>query len=99
MGEADFFSFTGNGGEVIDLTLTETSDWGDFGRNDARLTLFSPTGVGFDSSAQQSSLSVPEFDSSAQQQITLPETGTYLIRIQANTLTSTGSYNLGISCL
>ena len=38
-GEADFFSFTGNSGEVIDLTLTETSDWGDFGRNDARLTV------------------------------------------------------------
>ena len=82
-GEADFFSFTGNSGEVLDLTLTETSNWGDaFGSNDAQLTLFSPTAV-----------EVILFDSTAQQQITLEETGTYLIRIKANNLVSAGSYN------
>ena len=38
------------------------------------------------------------FDSNAQQQLTLPETGMYLIRLNANNLVSTGSYNLGLEC-
>ncbi len=66
---------------------TSASFFSDPGRNDARLTLFSPTGV-----------EVILFDSNAQQQITLVETGTYLLRIQANNLTSTGFYELGLEC-
>ena len=88
-GKADFFSFSGNTNDVIDLMLTETSNWGGNNfANDARLTLFSPTGV-----------QVALFDSNAQTQLTLPETGTYLIRVNANNLVSTGNYNLGLSCV
>ena len=51
-------------------------------------TVFAPSGA-----------QVTQFDSNLQQQITLPESGTYVVRIQANNLASTGSYNLHLGCL
>ena len=88
-GEADFYNFTGNVGDVIEVTLTETgSSWGgSFGDNDPRATVFSPTGA-----------VVVAFDATKRQEITLTESGTYLVRINANQLTATGSYNLGLDC-
>ena len=46
-GEADLFTFAGTEGDVIAMTLVETTDWGGCcgGVNDARLTLFSPAGA------------------------------------------------------
>ena len=86
--EVDLFSFTGTANDVLDLTLTETSDWGgSSGSIDARATVFSPTGV-----------QVALFDSNLQQQITLPETGTYVVRVNANTLVNTWTYDLGLVC-
>ena len=88
-GEVDLITFTGNTNEVVALTLVETSNWGGLqGRNDARVTVLAPSGT-----------EVITFDSSAQQQLTLPETGMYLIRLNANNLVSTGSYNLGLECI
>lgn len=88
-GEVDLFTFTGQMGEVVTIALAETSDWGGNGFNDARATLFSPTGaqVGV------------QFDSNSQQEFTLPESGSYTIRVNANNLVSTGSYNLWLQCL
>ena len=87
-GEVDLITFTGNTNEVVTLTLVETSNWGGLqGRNDARVTLFTPSAVplGF-------------FDSDGQQQFALPNGGTYVIRLNANNLVSTGSYDLGLQC-
>ena len=86
-GEVDEFTFTGQAEDVITLTLAETSNWG-ASYMGVRLTLFSPTGV-----------QVVRFDSNDQKDnITLPETGVYTIRINASDLVSTGSYNLGLVC-
>ena len=87
--EAEFYTLTGQANDVITLTLVETSNWGGTaGSADARLTLFAPSGA-----------EVVTFDSNGQQQVTLPESGTYIVRIQANNLVSTGSYDLGLECL
>ncbi len=91
-GEVDQFFFKGQVGQVIDLTLVETSNWsGSLGSgrtsNDARGTLFAPSGA-----------EVGQFDSNTQQTFTLTENGTYVIRVNANNLVSTGTYNLGMEC-
>ncbi len=85
--EADFYTLTGQADDVITLALVETSNWG-LASNDARLTLFAPSGA-----------QVITFDSNGQQEVTLPESGTYVVRVQANNLVSTGSYDLELECL
>jgi hypothetical protein len=85
-GEVDLYTLTGQAGDMILLTLTETGGFP--GGSAPQLTLFSP------------SLEVVDtFNANTQQQITLPENGTYIIRVRANTLVNTGSYNLGVECL
>ncbi|MGE0884029.1 MAG: IPT/TIG domain-containing protein [Blastocatellales bacterium] len=64
-------------------TLTLTS-----GSFTAAATVFSPTGV-----------VVITFNANSQQQLTLPESGTYVIQIRANNLVSTGVYHIGLECL
>ena len=89
-GEVDLLTFTGTAGQVVDLTLVETSAWGGVAgiSNDARGQLFAPSGDAVGGA----------FDSNTQVTHTLPETGTYIVRINANNLVSTGSYNLGMEC-
>ena len=88
-GEVDFFTFSAQTGNEVFLTLTETPDWGGaFGGNAAHLTVFAPSGA-----------EVVTFDSTQQQRLTLAETGTYVIKINANNIVSTGAYNLGLECL
>ena len=84
--EADFYTLTGQADDVITLALVETSNWG-LSSNDARLTLFAPEGA-----------KVISFDSNGQQQITLPESGTYVVRITAENFVTTGTYDLGLEC-
>ena len=87
-GQVDLISFTGQVGQVIDLTLVEAPRWGGVDSvNDARGTLFAPSGV-----------QVAQFDSDVQQTFTLSENGSYIVRINANDLEHTGSYNLGMEC-
>ena len=81
--ESDFFTYAGTAGDIISLTLVETSSWAF--AVDARLTLFSASGA-----------ELLEVDSNVQLEYTLPETGTFTLRITANNLVSTGSYNLGL---
>ena len=87
--EVDQFTFTGQVGDLVTLTLSETSNWGGInGANDARATVFTPAGD-----------VLITFDSNSQQDLTLPESGTYIIRVNANNLASTGSYNFSLTCL
>ena len=64
-------------------TLTLTS-----GSFTATATVFSPTGT-----------VVIIFNANSQQQLILPETGTYVIQIRASNLVSTGTYHIGLECL
>ena len=82
--ESDLFTFTGSAGDLVAFTLVETNSWG-ITSSDARVTLFSPAGA-----------EILTFDSESQPEFTLPATGTYLVRVSANNLVATGSYNLGL---
>ena len=87
-GQSQLWRFDATASSVVTLTITETTDWGgSLGANDARLTLFDPSGTQID-----------EFDSNQQHELTLPQTGTYLIRISANNLVATGGYDLSLAC-
>lgn len=87
--ESDVFTFTGQTGDVVSIALAATDG---FAVGEAAVgTLFSPSGtaVGFSvvSNGQR------------QREYTLPEDGSYTIRVSAFNLASTGSYNLGLQCL
>ena len=80
--------FPGSAGDLIALTLVETTNWGgSFGASDALGTLRAPSGT-----------VVGTYDSNTQPQITWPESGTYVIQLNANNLVSTGSFNLSLTC-
>jgi hypothetical protein len=84
-GEVDLFTFSGTSGQDVTLTLTETSNWGGFqGGNDVRGLLYAPSGAAVGNA----------FDSDAQVQLTLPANGTYVLRVTANNLVSTGTYDV-----
>ena len=80
------YAFAGQAGNLINLTIGETSGFA--GSIDARLTLTAPSGA-----------VVTVFDSNGQQKVTLAETGTFTIQVNANNLISTGSYNFSLDCI
>lgn len=85
--EVDFFNFSGTAGDVIELTLTEGTGFTN--------TITRPKATVFSSAGAV----VTSFFGTSQNQITLPETGTYLIRLNAEDLSITGAYSLGMNCL
>jgi hypothetical protein len=86
-GAVDFFSFQGTKDAVVDLTLVRTGGFDAFFGRVPRATVFTPTGTQLD-----------VFDSNQQRALNLPETGTYLVRVNANSLVHTGTYNVGLQC-
>lgn len=86
-GEVDFLTFDATAGDIRFLTLVTTSGFGNTGQT-PRMTLYSPTNV-----------NVLAFNSVGQQQVTLTETGTYVLKIQSSGLTITGAYRVGLECL
>jgi len=70
------------------MTITETTDWGgSLGANGARATVFSSSGV-----------ELAQVTSNGMVDIVVPATGSYLVRVSANNLTATGSYQLSLAC-
>ena len=85
----DLYSYTGTSGDVIALTLVETTSWGGSGETyDPQVTVFDPSGT-----------AVEVFEAHDRRVITLPADGTYLFRVSANVLFATGSYALGLEGL
>lgn len=87
-GEVDFFTFDGTADDVVFWTLTEGSGFNSGGQAPA-FQIYAPSG--------DQVKAVMSADT--QRQDTLPETGTYVIRMQANNLVSTGTYTLGLEGL
>ena len=81
-GEFHEYEFTGSTGDFITITLSESS-FGTSSAHDARVTLYAP-----------SDALVGSFDSDSQADFTLGETGTFVLRVNANNFVSTGSYEL-----
>jgi uncharacterized protein (TIGR03437 family) len=84
-GQQVSYSFSGQAGERKTLTLAASGF--PFGAT-ATATVVSPTAV-----------SLGSFDANNQRQLTLAESGTYVIQVRANNLVSTGSYSIGLECL
>jgi uncharacterized protein (TIGR03437 family) len=84
-GEVDQFTFNGQANEKKMLTLAES---GFPAGVSATATVFSPKAA-----------VVVTFNANSQQQLTLAESGTYLIQVRASNFASTGSYSLGLQCL
>lgn len=80
--EVDVYTFDGQAGASTLLTLAQTSGFNNLVH--ARGTVLSPSGT-----------SLVVFDSNGQRTVTLPETGTYTIYINASNLFTAGSYTIG----
>ena len=83
-GELDHFSFEGNVNDVVDLTLVWKTG---FTATGVSASVYSPTDAFLGSFSGTSLFS-----------LTLPETGRYIVRVNANNLVGIGSYNLGLGC-
>ena len=85
-GQVDLLTFSGTMGATVDLTLVDTAGFRAF--VEAGATVFAPSGA-----------NVVAFNANTLNPLTLPETGTYVVRITASDLVSGGTYNVGLSCL
>ena len=85
-GQVDLFTFSGTMGATVDLTLSDTGGFAF--RVEAAATVFAPSGA-----------NVVAFNANSLNPLTLPETGTYVVRINANDLVGTGTFNVGLTCL
>ena len=83
-GEVDLVTFPGQAGDIVDVTIVET---GEFTASRPRINVFAPSGE-----------NLGGFNANSQNALMLEETGTYTIRVKAENLKDTGSYNLGLEC-
>jgi hypothetical protein len=85
--ESDLYTFEGVADEQINMALVQTAG---FSGTRAHMTLFSPSGVVVTNTG---------YEANTQRRFTLPETGTYVIRVLASNLVGTGTYALGLERL
>jgi hypothetical protein len=86
VGQVDQYRFAGMANSIVTLTLADTGGF-PFGTTVASAKVFAPSGT-----------LVVGFNANGQQQLTLAETGTYVVQVQAGNLVTTGTYNLGLQC-
>ena len=84
-GEEDLYTFTGSNNESVLIAITQDSGFA--GSPVPNLTLFSPSGAVVNGTSYSANCQ-PRFD--------LTEDGTYVIRVRANDLVSTGAYSVGL---
>ncbi len=89
-GDVDLHSFSGTAGRIITLVLASA---GGFSSNpgssaSATVTLFAPSGT-----------VVGMLRSNSLNRFTLPASGTYVLRVHATNLATSGAYNVGVQCL
>jgi hypothetical protein len=87
--EVDVYRFGGRAGHIVSLALASTGGFAsNRGTFSVELTLFAPTGA-----------IIGRLRSNSQANFTLPEAGTYVIRVRASNLATTGSYNVNLECV
>jgi hypothetical protein len=84
-GEEDIYTFTGEAGESILIAITE--DDGFSGSAVPWFAVYSPTGAMVNGTG---------YSANTQRRFDLSEDGTYVIRVIASNLISTGTYSLGL---
>ena len=77
------FTFSGSQNDFVVFTLSRTGGWSAFAG--PQVTVFTPSGA-----------SLTTFNGNGRQGHVLPATGTYVLRVAASDLGTTGAYNLGI---
>src|SRR5262249_44008546 len=87
IGQVDLFAFDATAGDIRFLTFVATTSFAITGQTPHAVVL-SPTGV-----------TVLSFAARVQQQLAMPETGRYVVTVQASGLTATGAFVLGMDCL
>ena len=88
-GEVDLYSFTGQTGQIISLALASTGGFASRpGSGSVVMRLIAPSGA-----------VVGVLASNSQNVYTLPADGVYSVRVNANNLRTTGSYNISRECL
>jgi hypothetical protein len=89
-GEVDIYRFAGQAGQIISLALASTGGFSPRpgGSGNVALTLLAPSGAAVGGVLR----------SNSQANFTLPQTGTYVVRVSAFNLSTTGSYNLRRGC-
>jgi hypothetical protein len=86
--EVDLYRFDGIAGHSISLTLVSTGGFAtNTGLNSVALTLLFPSGV-----------AVAALRSNSSGSFVLPQTGPYVVAVNATTLARTGSYAVTLSC-
>jgi hypothetical protein len=87
-GEVDLYSFDSTAGRPVSLTLISTGGFAtNTGSNSVALTLLSPSGA-----------AIGALRSNSTGSFVLPETGPYVVGINATSLARTGSYVVTLSC-
>ncbi len=84
-GQVDQYTYAGQAGGIITLTLADTG--GFYPYTAAGATLYDP-----------SSRKLLSFNANSQQQITLASTGIYVVQVYSGDLVHGGTYNLGLEC-
>jgi uncharacterized protein YdeI (BOF family) len=82
--EVDYFTFSGQQGEVVQLVVARTSGNSNF---KPYISVYAPNSP---------STPMSQFWYDQDKQFTLPRTGTYLVRIQDDNLQDTGHYRVGL---
>jgi hypothetical protein len=83
-GETDLYTFSGASGESILIAITEDTG---FSSSVPNMAVFSPSGAVVNGTT---------YNANTQARFDLTESGTYVIRVRANTLVHTGTYSLGL---
>src|SRR4051794_38886385 len=85
--QVDQYTFAGTANVVVTLTLPGAGVFPSGALIRSKANVFAPSGT-----------LVVGFQANGQQQLTLAETGTYVVQVQANNFTSAGTYSLGLQC-
>jgi hypothetical protein len=88
-GQIDVYTFEGQAGGIVSVALTSTGGFsGSPGSSlSVELTLFTPAGV-----------ALGLLRSNSQGNFQLPDTGTFILRVSARNLATTGSYRVALGC-
>jgi DUF971 family protein len=86
--QVDQYAFSGQASGLVTLTLADKSGFDPFDGVVASATLFAPSGE-----------AVVTFTADGQKEVTLTETGTYVVQVSSNDFATTGTYGFGVECL
>jgi len=86
--EVDMYAFAGQAGDQVLVTLARTSGFDPNNGVVPRVTVTTPAGI-----------QLAQFNANGQRTLALAESGTFIIRVEANNVGSVGNYGIGVERL